>query len=234
MAAFCTKCGASLPANTGLCPACGAPTGEGVVIPPAAHPPVPSVSPYTAYPPPMMAYPAAPPKSSGGAMKIVLIVLAVVVGIGVLAAGVLGYNAWRFAHSIANSVHTDSKGNATVSMLGGVITAGKDVDVNAADLGVPIYPGAARGKGGLHMKLPTMSMVSAVYLTTDPVGSVAGFYKGKLGENEKDSETGSGMILTSGREGADAKDTTMITISPAAGQNNGKTQFTIMHTTSTK
>jgi hypothetical protein len=174
---------------------------------------------------------AAPPKSGGGALKIILIIIAVVVGIGLIGAGIVGYGIYKVAHSVT----TDSKGNGTISVPGiGAISAGKNVDVSAADLGVPLYPGATVGEGGMHMTLPTGSVVTAVYDTSDSVSSVVAFYKGKLGANESDIDTANGSVLTSGAQGANGKSGIEITVGPGTGNNSGKTQFVIVHTTSTQ
>jgi hypothetical protein len=223
MAGFCTKCGASIPSTTGFCPSCGTPIAA---APGAAPSPAPQQPP-AGYPP--AAYPAPPPRNSG-ALKIVLIVIAVVVGLGVLAVGSIGLMAWR----VSRAVHTDSNGNATISALGANISAGKNVVVSEADLGVPIYPNATRGEGGMHMTLPNMSMVSANYLTDDPQSTVAEFYKGKLGPNESDTEGSTTTVLSSGREGPTGKNGTVITIGPGLGSNAGKTQISIVRTTSTQ
>src|ERR1700685_1750234 len=102
MAGFCTKCGAPLASSTGFCTSCGAPVGAGMVTPPAAPPaaaPMPQAVPPNAYAQPVAAYPPAQ-ASSGGALKIILIVIAVVVGLGVLGAGGFAFFAWRVAHAI--------------------------------------------------------------------------------------------------------------------------------------
>jgi len=104
----------------------------------------------------------------------------------------------------------------------------------AADLGVPLYPGATRGEGGMHMTLPTGTMVSAVYTTNDPVSTVVAFYKGKLGDNESDMDTDNGSVLSSGKDGPNGKNGMVITIAPGSGNTSGKTQITIVHTTSTE
>lgn len=228
MAGSCTKCGASVPSTTGFCPACGTPIGSPAAAPPAEFS-VASSQPGSPYGQPG-AYGVPPTKSSGGALKIILIVIAVVVGLGVIGAGVVGYGIYRVAHS----VQTDSKGNTTISALGGAFTAGKDLNVSAADLGVPLYPGASAGEGGMHMTLPTGSVVSAVYVTNDPVSAVVAFYKGKLGANESDIDTANGSVLTSGNQGTNGKSGTEITVGPATGNNSGKTQIVIVHTVSTK
>jgi hypothetical protein len=202
-------------------------------MPPAAAPPAPVAQPTAYAPPPVYAqpggYPPAQATSSGGALKIILIVVAVVVGLGVLGAGGFAFFAWRVAHAI----HTDSNGNTTISGLGSSISAGNNVNISEADLGVAIYPGATRGQGGMHMSLPTGSVDSAVFVTSDPVSTVVAYYKGRLGANETDINTDTGSMLSSGKEGADGKSGTMVMVSPGTGQNNGKTQISITHTVST-
>jgi hypothetical protein len=262
MAGFCTKCGSTMPSNTGFCPACGTPAAVAsapsqpgftpVPVPvaqpiqpvaPAAYPPAApgysqvnpgAASPAAAGYPPAAAYPPAQPAKSGGALKIILIIVAVVVGLGLIAGGVIAYGVWRVAHTVTNAVRVDEKGNGTVSILGNTISAGKDVNVSAGDLGVPIYPGATRGEGGMKMSLPTGSVNMAVFVTGDPVSAVAAFYKGKLGENESDMDTDNGSVLSAGKQGANGKDGTVITIAPGSGNTSGKTKITIEHTVSTQ
>jgi hypothetical protein len=248
MAGFCTKCGTTMPSTTGFCPACGAPAGAGAAAPqavvvPAAAPVAPGYAPVStpvAYPPtaagypPAAGYPAPGQQKSGGALKIILIIIAVVIGLGLLAVGGFAFWGYRVAHQIASSVQTDNKGNSTVSMLGGSIQAGKDIGITASQLGVDLYPGATRAEGGMNMTLPTGSMVSAVYVTDDPVSTVVAFYKGKLGANESDIDTDNGSVLSSGQQGSNNKSGTVITIAPGTGNNNGKTQISIVHTTSTQ
>jgi hypothetical protein len=212
---------AAVPVSTGYAP---------VATPAAAQ-----VAPTYPAPPPIQSnYSAPPPASSGGgALKIILIVIAVLVGLGVLAAGVVGYGIYR----VKQAVQVDSKGNATISGLGGSISAGKDVNISAADLGVPIYPGATRGEGGMKMSLPTGSMNTVIFVTGDSVSDVVAFYKGKLGENEVDTETSNGSVLSSGKDDTGTggmKNATMITVAPGSGDSSGKTQITILRTTSSK
>jgi hypothetical protein len=252
MAGFCTKCGSTMPSNTGFCPACGAPAGAGTAasqqgfapvavpvaqpVPPAYPPAAPGyaqvntgATPPVAGYPPAAAYPAQPAKS-GGALKIILIIVAVVFCIILVVAGVFSYGVYKVAHS----VHVDDKGNGTVSVLGSTITTGKDLKISADQLGVDVYPGAARAEGGMNMTLPTGSMVSAIFVTDDPVASVVAFYKGKLGENESDIDTDNGSVLSSGKQGANGKTGTVITVGPGSGNNKGKTQISIVHTVSTQ
>jgi len=241
MSGFCTNCGASLPSTTGFCPSCGTPiaaaapappTPPAYVQPPAGYPQPTATGAPAGYPPPA-GYPAQPAKS-GGALKIVLIVIAVVVGLGVIAGGFVMYGIYSVAHAVKGSIHTDSKGDTTITSAAGSFSAGKNVDVSEADLGVPLYPGASRGEGGMHMTLPTGSMVSAIYVTSDPPSAVVAFYKGKLGENESDIDTDTGSIMSASKDGPTGKDGTVITIGAGSGNNNGKTQISITHTVSTK
>ncbi len=74
MASFCTKCGAELSPNTQFCATCGTPvTAPAAVVAPSQ--------------------PVAPPAQSGGnALKIILIIVAVFVGLGILG----GRSLWVF------------------------------------------------------------------------------------------------------------------------------------------
>jgi hypothetical protein len=229
MANFCTKCGSTLPGTTGFCPSCGAPIGSPIATPlqPVQAAPAPPVAPAPTYGQPAGTY-VAPPQKSGGALKIILIVIAVIVGLGVIGAGIVGYGIYKVAHTVS----TDAKGN--VSALGGAFSAGKNLNLTASDLGVPLYPGASEGEGGMHMSLPTGSIVTAVYVTSDPATSVVDFYKGKLGANESDVDTANGSVMTAGTQDGSGKSGIQITVGPGTGNNNGKTQIVIVHTVSTK
>jgi len=224
MAAFCSKCGASLPATTGFCPSCGTPIGSAAVAP-LPVPPGPPGYPQQAVPPYAAGYPAAPPaKSSGSALKIILIIVLVVVGLGVLGACAVGFMAWR----VARTIKADANGNtATVSLPGvGTISEG-DNSATAGDLGVPIYPGATQEKGGMNMDSGAASMVMAHFSTSDSMGQVVDFYKGKMGVGSVAVATGNGTVLNSG--GADT-DRIMVTVGPGSGDDSGKTTIVIMHT----
>ena len=88
--AFCTYCGSTMDPNSHFCTKCGKQVSAavtGTAATPAASP----VTPPQSYTPPAAAQtynPQAQPKSGGGAMKIVLIVLGVLVAIGRL--GIIG------------------------------------------------------------------------------------------------------------------------------------------------
>src|SRR5437867_2024578 len=94
--AFCTSCGASLGESSKFCPQCGAATAL-----PAAGP-VGTVTTTETSPTGAAAQPAmqtAPVQKGGGsALKIILIIFGVIVGLFVLAGAVVGFGIWRFAH----------------------------------------------------------------------------------------------------------------------------------------
>ncbi|MFY9938088.1 MAG: zinc ribbon domain-containing protein [Silvibacterium sp.] len=211
MASFCTKCGTALPPNTQFCTACGAPAGTV-----AGAPPLPYGQPIAA---------TAPPPPSGNAVKIILIVVGVIVGLGMLSAIIFAIGVWRVSRAVRATQNGDS---VTLSTPSGSITAGRTA-VSDADLGVPIYPGAARAEGGMQINSGTGSMVTVVYSTSDPIGKVVDFYKSKLGENTSVIQTGNGAVITSGKEN---KEGLVITISPDTSANGGQTKITIMRTQS--
>ncbi len=66
----------------------------------------------------------------------------------------------------------------------------------AAELGTDIYPGAQSVKGGMRMELPTGSMVTGVFVTSDSKDQVVAFYKNKFGSGASTFDTADGAILT--------------------------------------
>ena len=207
MAGFCARCGAALSPGTQFCAACGAPAAA---IAPAAQPGV------------------APPKSDSSALKIVLIVIAVFVGLGILGAGAFGFFVWRVAHSI----HVSGSGNqVTLDTSQGSFSANSTESFSSSDLGTDIYPGAQAGKGSMRMSLPTGTMVSAVYLTSDSKDQVLAFYKSRFGSNASSYDTPNGSVLTLNKS---QQESVVVTINANSSDNNGKTQILIVHTKATK
>jgi zinc-ribbon domain len=208
VANFCAKCGAEVSPGKQFCTACGAP----VTAAPAAV---------------MPAQPAAAPANSGAsAVKIVLIVVAVFVGLGIIGAGIFGFTVWR----VARSLHVANRGGQmTMNIPGTTITANPTEKFSASDLGTDIYPGAQPGKGGMRMTLPSGSMVTAIFVTPDSKDQVVSFYKGKFGSEASvfDSAKSAMITVQKGKQ-----ESVMVTVTPNASQYSGKTQITIMHTTS--
>jgi hypothetical protein len=215
MANFCAKCGAELSPDKQFCTACGTP-----------------VAPYTAVVQgnqPMAAPPMAPLPSSGpSAVKIILIVVAIVVGLGILGAGAFGFMVWR----VAKSVHVSGpNGEVSINTPGGAITANPNEKFSASDLGTDIYPGAESTKGGMRITLPTGSSVTAIFVTSDSKDQVVSYYKDKLGSQASVFDSANSAMITAQKG---KQESVMVTVTANSSQHDGKTQITIMHTKSDK
>jgi len=206
--ASCAKCGAEVSPDKPFCAACGAPLAAGSAV--VAPAPI-----------------AAPPANSGSsAVKVILIIVAIFVGLGILGAGAFGFMVWRIAHS----VHVSGPGGqVTVNTSGGTITANSSETFSASELGADIYPGAQPGEGSMRMTLPTGSMVTAVYVTSDPKDQVLAFYKTRLGSDASIIDTQDGAIITLPKG---QQESVMVTITAKPTENNGKTRIAIVHTKS--
>jgi hypothetical protein len=251
MSVACAKCGAEVPAGVQFCSVCGTPVNPGApsgpnaggftpvnvpgqgVPPPqqptqqsAGTPPLPGYTPVAAapggYAQPAIVYP--PAKSGGGALKVILIVLAILIGLGILGAGAVGFVVWRVAHSL----HVNGKdGQITMNTPSGSVTASAESNFTADELGTDIYPGAQNVRGGMRMNLPTGSIISGVFVTSDSKDKVLAFYKSKLGSGASvfDSDTSAMISLKK-----DSHENIMVTISARPSENNGKTKISIVHT----
>jgi hypothetical protein len=176
------------------------------------------------------AQPAVPPpaKSGSSVVKIILIVILIFVGLGILAAGAVGFWVWRIAHAVHVS---GPNGQVSISTPGGNITANPDETYTASDLGVDIYPGATTAKGGMKMTMPTGSSVTAIFTTSDSKDQVESFYKSKLGSDATSMDFGPSAILTVKK--GDTEQVT-VTITSNSSESGGKTQIAISHTIVTK
>jgi len=164
---------------------------------------------------------APPPKSSSSAVKIILIIVGIFVGLGIIVGGIVAYGVYRVAHSI----HKDANGNITVTTPKGTITANSSDTFTAADLGIAIYPGATEGKAGLRMNIAGKSMVTANFLTPDSQEKVMAFYKDKAGPNAQTVTTSAGGTITI-QNGANS---ISVTVAQSAVEHKGETQFTIVN-----
>jgi len=241
VATYCGKCGAEVPSDKQFCANCGAPVAAAAAVPayapPAYTPIAPSAPPagyappggYAPPPPPPGSYPGAvAPAKSGGALKIILIVVAVFVGLGILGAAAVGFTAWRVMHAI----HTTGKnGEISIDTPGGTYSANPTEHYSASDLGTDIYPGAQSGKGGMRMSLPTGSVITAIYTTSDSKDQVVSYYKAKLGSDASVYDNANSAVLSMQKG---PKETVMVTVSQNASQDEGKTRIAIMHSKSTK
>lgn len=156
--AFCTSCGATMDASASVCPACG--KGTGVAAAPGAG---------------NAAAPAAPAQKSGGALKIILLVLGgmLLLGIVVIAVAVGG------AYYLAKQSHVEQgpEGAKVETPFGTVETSNEGSAKMAEKMGVEVYPGAKALPGGASVNLGSMHSASAMFETGDPPEKVAEFYR---------------------------------------------------------
>ena len=191
--AFCNSCGATLASGAKFCNKCG------------------TTQPLTASSSAVPVATAAPAKS-GNALKIILIVVAVIVGLGILGVGAASFVAYRIAkHS---RIHNEN-GNVRVETPFGTVQSTTDPDEAARNLGIDLYPGAEVVKGtSSNMNMGNMHTASAEFESSDPVSSVAEFYKSKLPGANVISATGDHYSIIS----TDKKNMLTITITPKGGK----------------
>jgi hypothetical protein len=235
MASYCSKCGSELSAGSQFCTKCGAPMAGapsvGASAPLGGNPPaggnlpVGGPVPYAGQQP--MVAPPAP--AGGNTLKIVLIIVAVVVGLGIIGVSVVGYTAYRIAR---HTVHVnDSTGEVSIRTPEGTLSANTKGTYTAAELGIDIYPGATAAEGGMRMSVPDGTMVTGVFATSDAQDKVVSFYKGKVSSEASIMETGEGAVITA-KTGE--KESLIITVTANSDKNDGKTRIQIVHTTSNK
>lgn len=177
-------------------------------------------------PPPQPA--ALPAKSGGGALKIILIIVAVFVGLGILGLGAIGYTAWR----ITRAVHVSGPGGeVSVNGPNGSISVNQAKSYSAAELGTDIYPGATAAEGSMKMDLPTGSMVTGVFVTSDSKDKVVDFYKSKFGSEVSVMDTANGAFMTLKKSEQEA---IMVTVTANESRSEGKTRISIVHTVTKK
>jgi hypothetical protein len=158
--AFCNACGAGLAVGAKFCNKCG--TTQPTTASSAALP--------------VSGSAAAP--SSGNALKIILIIGAVIVGLGILGLVGAGITAWRIAKH--TRVH-QSEGNVRVETPFGTVNTTSDPGEAARNIGVDLYPGAEVVKGTTaNVNFGGMQSSSAEFESSDPAAAVADFYKSKF------------------------------------------------------
>jgi hypothetical protein len=203
--AFCNSCGATLTPGTKFCNKCGAPIGATTSAVPAA-PPTPA--------------PPAAPKGGSSALKIVLIVFAVIVGILILGMVTCGI----VLHRIAKSSHVTQQGDRVkVETPFGTINA-NDPEQAAKDLDIEIYPGAQVQKNGTaSVTVFGVHTVTANFESSDSVDKVCDFYKSKFpAATVKSSDQNRCSIVTNDPQNA-------VTINIEA--NGDACKFQIVHVT---
>jgi len=170
---FCTSCGATLEGTGKYCTKCGAAiTGaSGSQITTAAGPAG------TAAKPAMAAAPAATPAQGGGALKAILIVVAIIIGVIVLGGAVIGFGAWR----LMRSTHVEAgKDGARIETPFGTVESNTNATAALRKLGVDVYPGARPLPGAAVVSMGSMSTVTAQFETPDSPDLVEAFYKARF------------------------------------------------------
>jgi hypothetical protein len=171
---------------------------------PATPPTAPPVAAYVPYP----ATGYAPRKQGPSALKIVLIVVGIFVGLGLIGVGFLSYGIYKVMKS----------SNMTASTR----------QVTEADLGVPIYPGAEQGKASVRMTIAGKDMLTANFLTPDSKEQVVAFYKANLGPDAQVTTNFNGESFTLDKG---AGELVVVSVSEQPGGIGGKTQIVIAHAT---
>jgi hypothetical protein len=153
--AFCNSCGTTLTPGTRFCNKCGAAAALDSSVP----------------------APVAPPPAGSSALKVVLIVIAVIIGLGILgvaAVGFVGYHFVKHAHVTQNGDHV------RVETPLGTFSA-NDPDQAVKDLGVDVYPGAeAQKDGSASATIGSIRTVTANFHSSDSPDKVCDFYKAKF------------------------------------------------------
>lgn len=149
-----------------------------------------------------------PPKKGPSALKIVLIIVGIFVGLALIGIGLLSYGIYKVAKSA----------NITTSAQ----------PLTEADLGVPIYPGAVQNKDVMRIIVLGEDTVTASYLTTDAKDKVIAFYQGSLGSAAQTRSTFNGEVFMVNKG---AGETISVTVSQSSSLHEGKTQIVISHAT---
>jgi len=197
--AFCNSCGATLDDGAKFCTKCG-----------ATQPGAPAASATPVFTP--AAGTAGTPQKNGSALKIILIVVAAVVILGILGIGAVSFIGYRIAkHS---KIHNED-GNVRVETPFGSVNTSTDPDDAARNLGIDLYPGAEVVKGTTsNMTMGTMHTATADFETSDAVSTVGEFYKSKLPNANVVSTTGEHYAIIS----TDKKNMLSINIEPKDGK----------------
>ncbi|PYX84630.1 MAG: hypothetical protein DMG68_20205 [Acidobacteria bacterium] len=149
--AFCNACGETLDPTARFCRKCG-----------AANPAAPAVIP--AAQPGSAIAPGPPPKNTSTA-KIIFIVAAIVVGLGILGIASAVFLGLR----IASLTHVRNEGNKqTVETPFGTFETNKNAEEALKNLGIDVYPGARALNSNAATTIGGIKTVSAQFETSDP------------------------------------------------------------------
>jgi hypothetical protein len=184
--AFCNSCGTTLEAGARFCPKCGA------AIPIAAA--IPATT------------PSVPPTQGNSALKVILMLVAGVIVLGILGIGTLVFVIHRVAH---NSRVRNRDGNVQVETPFGSVQSTNNPDEAVRNLGIDPYPGA-RVLQGNSATIGGMHTVSAQFESDDSADKVASFYSSKLPDAKVNTKDQNHYTIVS----TDKKNIVTINIAP--------------------
>ncbi len=189
--AFCNSCGATVEGGAKLCPKCGKPVLGAV---------------------PDSTVTQVAPAQNSNALKIILIVVAVVIGLGLLAAMSTAFVAWR----IARHSHIENNGgNVRVETPFGSVVSTDDASEAVRNLGIDLYPGARPLKGNAaSLRIGGMHTVAAEFESDDPAEKVGEFYKSRMPDAQVSVSDGDHYNIVS----TDKKNVVTINIEPQDGK----------------
>jgi flagellar basal body-associated protein FliL len=200
--AFCNSCGATLDGGAKFCTKCG------------------TTQPVAASAAPVFTAPGTAPATgakNGGALKIILIVVAVVVALGILGIAAVSFVGYRIARH--SRIHNEN-GNVRVETPFGTVNTSSDPGDAARSLGIDVYPGAEVVKGTTSdMTMGTMHTAAADFESGDPASAVAEFYKSRVPNANVVSSSGDHYTIIS----TENKNMLSINIEP----KNGRTRIHI-------
>ncbi len=156
--AFCNSCGATLDPAAKFCAKCGAVIAGAPVTSPVATAP-------------------APPQGNN-AVKIILIVVAVIVGLGIIGSVTATFIGLR----IARHTHVTQDGkHVKVETPMGTVESSENADDAVKNIGMDVYPGAqVMQNNAANVNVAGMHTVTVNLQTDDPPEKVAEFYKSQL------------------------------------------------------
>jgi hypothetical protein len=189
--AFCNSCGTTLEAGAKFCPKCGA------AIPMAAA--IPATT------------PSAPPPQGNSALKVILMLVAGVIVLGILGIGTLVFVIHRVAH---NSRVRNRDGNVQVETPFGSVQSTNNPDEAVRNLGIDPYPGA-RVLQGNSATIGGMHTVTAQFESDDSADKVAAFYSSKLPNASVNTKDQNNYTIVS----TDKKNIVTINIAPEGSKS---------------
>jgi hypothetical protein len=164
----------------------------------------------------------ATPAQGGGALKLVLIIAAAIVVVGIVGIGTLIFVVRRVAH---NTHIQNQDGKVRVETPFGTVQSTNNPDEASRNLGIDLYPGARLLKGN-SATMGGMHTVQAEFESQDSAEKVMSFYSSKFPQanvTTRDQDhytivsTDKGNLVTIKIEPEDGK--TRIKIANVAGRN---------------